>query len=56
MKELYIAPEVKLIGYVSAEKIAAEAELPWGGLGDITLANNTNVSKTDIRIPLNKLT
>ena len=56
MKELYIAPEVKLIGFVSAEKIAAEQELPWAGFGDITLAGNTTVSTTDIKIPINKLT
>lgn len=53
MKELYIAPEVKLIGFVSSEKIAASVELPWNGFGDITLSSGiTNISKTDIKIPI----
>ena len=54
MKELYIAPEVKLIGFVASEKMAA-GELSWSGF-DVTLNNNTNVSKTDIKIPITKLT
>ena len=57
MKELYIAPEAKLIGFVSSEKIAAlPAELPWEGLG-ITLSDNTTVvSTTDIKIPIKNFT
>ena len=54
MKELYIAPEVKLIGFVASEKMAS-GELSWAGF-DVTLNNNTNISKTDIKIPITKLT
>lgn len=56
MKELYIAPEFKLIGFVATEKLAAEpAELSWSNFG-ITLSGGvTEVSKTDIKIPI-KLT
>lgn len=47
MKELYISPAVKLIGFVSSEKLAADWDF------GITLANGaTTVSETDIKIPL----
>lgn len=56
MKELYIAPQVKLIGFVATEKIAAQETLTWEGFGGITLSGSiTNISETDIKIPI-KLT
>lgn len=55
MKELYIAPKVKLIGFVATEKIAAQEALTWEGFGISLNSSTTNVSKTDIKIPI-KLT
>lgn len=55
MKELYITPEVKLIGFVAAEKIAAQGTLTWEGFGDIVYEGKTTISNTDIKIPI-KLT
>lgn len=55
MKELYIAPEFKLIGFVASEKIAAQETLTWDGFGISLNSGTTNVSKTDIKIPI-KLT
>lgn len=34
MKELYIAPELKLVSFVPAEKLAADYEVDFGGMGD----------------------
>lgn len=53
MKELYIAPEINLIGFVASEKIAAQEGLSV--LDHITLSNITSVSKTDIKIPIPKI-
>lgn len=52
MKELYIAPEVKLIGFLAAEKLAAQGTLTWEGFGDVVTSGKTNVSETDIKIPI----
>ena len=52
MKELYIAPEVKLIGFVASEKIAADWELTLEGLGTVVTSGATKISESDIRIPL----
>ena len=52
MKEQYIVPEVKLIGFVASEKIAAQGTLTWEGFGEVITSGTTNVSQTDIRIPL----
>ena len=52
MKELYIAPEVELIGFVASEKIAAEGIITDTELNDkISLSNGTGVSG-EIDIPL----
>lgn len=55
MKELYIAPEVKLMGFVAAQELAAQGTLTWEGFGDVVTSGKTNVSETDIKIPI-KLT
>lgn len=52
MKELYTAPEVKLIGFVSSEKIAAEWDLDFGNWGVTLNSGSTIVSDTDIKIPI----
>lgn len=53
MKELYTSPEVKLIGFVAAERIA-NLELDFSDFLDINLTTgNTTVSKTDIKLPTN---
>ena len=51
MKELYIAPKAKLIGFVASEKIAADLSFK-NFFGDITLTNGSDVKSTDIKIPL----
>lgn len=52
MKELYIAPEVNLIGFAASEKIAADWELGWDSFGIALTNGTTTVSETDIKIPL----
>ena len=53
MKELYIAPEVKLIGFVSSEKIAANDFIDFGNW-DVSLNADSPAteSTTDIRIDI----
>ena len=53
MKELYIAPEVKVIGYVASEKIASEETLGFGKL-NITLNQNgiVDISGGDVPFPV----
>ena len=60
MKEQYVAPEVKLIGFVASEKIAGSSvkdELSFSGLPGLTLSGKKGavISKTDIRIPRSQM-
>lgn len=55
MKEAYIAPEVKLIGFIAAQKVAAQETLTWEDFGGLVNGGATNISETDIKIPI-KLT
>ena len=53
MKELYIAPEVKVIGYVASEKIAAEEKLSFSDNFKISLDTGITVpSGGDVIFPL----
>lgn len=54
MKELYIAPEVELIGFVASEKIAAEGTIKYDDLNsEISLSNGNGTSGGfEIDIPL----
>lgn len=51
MKELYNAPEVKLIGFVASEKIAAEETLGFGGL-KVSLNDIITPSGGDVKFPV----
>lgn len=52
MKELYISPEVKLIGFVSSERIA-NLDLDFSDFANIRLAaDNASVAPGDIKIPV----
>lgn len=51
MKELYNAPEVKLIGFVASEKIAAEETLGFGGL-KVSLNDIITPSGEDVKLPV----
>ena len=51
MKELYIAPEVKLIGFVASEKIAASGlQVSLGNT--FSLGGYTSIGTGDVKIPL----
>ena len=52
MKKMYIAPEVKLIGFEASEKIAADKVLGFGSL-DITLEGQSIITPSggDIKFP-----
>lgn len=55
MKELYTAPEVKLIGFVADKKIAADSDwdLDFGDWGITLNSGSTNPASSDIKIPIN---
>lgn len=53
MKELYIAPEVKVIGYVASEKIASEETVGFGKVNEVSLKNGiVDISGGDIPFPV----
>ena len=54
MKELYIAPEVNLIGFVAAERMASNTELDYnlGGGRAPDGENNPGYESGDIRLPI----
>lgn len=52
MKELYTAPEVKVIGYVASERIAVEENLNFGNANDLSLDTGiVTPSGGDVKFP-----
>ena len=53
MKELYIAPEVNLIGFVAAERMASNTELDYNqGGANLSGEKNNGYESGDIRLPI----
>ena len=52
MKELYIAPEVKVIGYVASEKIASEETLGFPKLNLSLDKGIVDISGGDVPFPV----